>query len=119
MYSFRICDQDDRLTKPPVGPYEEEAMENNPDLSTRCVHAGEKRDAEGPPHTPIFDTTTFGFRFNADLLDVVEGRRPGNLYTRYGLNPTIRSVEEKLASLENAEAAHDLIGDLRQAPAVL
>src|SRR4030067_2234755 len=80
-------------------------MKNDHDLSTRCVHAGEVRDAEGSPHTPIYNTTTFGFRSTADLLDVVGGRRPGNLYTRYGLNPTIRSVEEKLASLENAESA--------------
>jgi len=80
-------------------------MKNNYDLSTRCVHAGEVKDAEGSPHTPIYNTTTFGFTSTADLLDVVEGRRPGNLYTRYGLNPTIRSVEVKLASLENAESA--------------
>src|SRR3990170_117621 len=80
-------------------------MKNVHDLSTRCVHAGEARDAEGSPHTPIYNTTTFGFRSTADLLDVVEGRRPGNLYTRDGLNPTIRSVEVKLASLENAESA--------------
>jgi cystathionine gamma-synthase len=80
-------------------------MKNQHDLSTRCVHAGELRDAEGSPHTPIYNTTTFGFGSTADLLDVVEGRRPGNLYTRYGLNPTIRSVEEKLASLESAESA--------------
>ena len=73
-------------------------MKKDYDLSTRCVHAGEVRDAEGSPHTPIYNTTTFGFRSTADLLDVVEGRRPGNLYTRYGLNPTIRSVEAKLAS---------------------
>jgi cystathionine beta-lyase/cystathionine gamma-synthase len=80
-------------------------MKRDHDLSTRCVHAGERRDAEGSPHTPIYNTTTFGFRSTADLLDVVEGRRPGNLYTRYGLNPTIRSVEAKLSSLENAESA--------------
>lgn len=80
-------------------------MKTNYDLSTRCVHAGEWKDAEGSPHTPIYNTTTFGFRSTADLLDVVEGRRPGNLYTRYGLNPTIRSVEGKLATLENAESA--------------
>jgi len=36
---------------------------------------------------------------------VVEGRAAGNLYTRYGLNPTIRSVEEKLASIEGGEQA--------------
>ncbi len=80
-------------------------MKKDYELSTRCVHAGEAKDAEGSPHTPIYNTTTFGFRSTADLLDVVEGRRPGNLYTRYGLNPTIRSVEVKLASLEGAESA--------------
>ncbi|MBF8260248.1 MAG: cystathionine gamma-synthase [Actinobacteria bacterium] len=80
-------------------------MKKDHDLSTRCVHAGEVRDAQGSPHTPIYNTTTFGFRSTADLLDVVEGRREGNLYTRYGMNPTIRSVEAKLASLENAESA--------------
>jgi len=74
-------------------------------LSTRCVHTGEIRGAEGTPHTPIYNSTTFGFRSTADLLDVVEGRKEGSLYTRYGLNPTIRSLEVKLASLENAEAA--------------
>jgi cystathionine gamma-synthase len=35
----------------------------------------------------------------------VEGRRDGNLYTRYGLNPTIRSTERKVADLEGGEAA--------------
>lgn len=80
-------------------------MKKDHDLSTRCVHAGEVKDAQGSPHTPIYNTTTFGFRSTADLLDVVEGRREGNLYTRYGMNPTIKSVEAKLASLENAESA--------------
>ena len=74
-------------------------------LSTRCVHAGELRDAHGAPHTPIYNTSTFGFATTADLLDVVDGRREGALYTRYGLNPTIRSLENKLASLEGAEDA--------------
>lgn len=74
-------------------------------LATRCVHAGEMNDANGSPHTPIYTTTTFKFDSTADLLDVVEGRKAGSLYTRYGLNPTIRALEEKLASLEGAEAA--------------
>lgn len=74
-------------------------------LSTRCIHAGEMQDANGSPHTPIYTTTTFKFDSTADLLDVVEGRRPGSLYTRYGLNPTIKALEAKLASLEGAEAA--------------
>jgi cystathionine beta-lyase/cystathionine gamma-synthase len=76
-----------------------------PGLSTRCVHAGELEDAHGSPHTPTYTTTTFKFKSTADLLDVVDGRKPGSLYTRYGLNPTVASIEQKLASLEGAEAA--------------
>ncbi len=79
--------------------------EKHAGLATRCVHAGEINDANGSPHTPIYTTTTFKFDSTADLLDVVEGRKAGSLYTRYGLNPTIRALEEKLASLEGAEAA--------------
>jgi cystathionine gamma-synthase len=74
-------------------------------LDTRCVHTGELEDPQGSPHTPIYNSTTFAFKNTADLLDVVEGRRAGNLYTRYGLNPTILSLEAKLATLEGAEAA--------------
>lgn len=76
-----------------------------PALSTRCVHAGEAHDAHGSPHTPVYTTTTFAFPSTRALLDVVEGTRAGSLYTRYGLNPTIQSLEVKLASLEGAEAA--------------
>jgi cystathionine gamma-synthase len=66
----------------------------------RAIHAGEIKDPNGSPHTPIYNTTTFAFPFPADLLDVVDGRKPGSLYTRYGLNPTMQALEEKLASLE-------------------
>lgn len=80
-------------------------MNDKPGLSTRSVHSGEIHDPQGSPHTPLYNTTTFAFGSTAELLDVVEGRKPGNLYTRYGFNPTIRSLEEKLASLEEAQAA--------------
>jgi len=76
-----------------------------PGFATRCVHAGELDDPQGSPHTPLYHTTTFKFTSTADLLDVVDGRSPGALYTRYGLNPTIHALEAKLASLEGAEAA--------------
>jgi cystathionine beta-lyase/cystathionine gamma-synthase len=74
-------------------------------LDTRCIHTGELDDPQGSPHTPIYNSTTFAFDNTAALLDVVEGRRPGSLYTRYGLNPTILALESKLATLENAEVA--------------
>lgn len=74
-------------------------------LATRCIHAGELADAHGSPHTPVYATTTFKFPSTAGILDVVEGRVAGSLYTRYGLNPTVQALEAKLASLEGAEAA--------------
>lgn len=74
-------------------------------LATRCIHAGDSRDARGAIHTPLYNHSTFAFGSTGALLDVVEGRAAGSLYTRYGLNPTIRSVEEKLASIEGGEAA--------------
>jgi cystathionine gamma-synthase/methionine-gamma-lyase len=74
-------------------------------VSTRCVHAGETLDVQGGIHLPLYNHSTFGFKNTSALLDVVEGRNPnGNLYTRYGLNPTIRGVEHKCASLEGGEA---------------
>ncbi|MCK9389859.1 MAG: aminotransferase class I/II-fold pyridoxal phosphate-dependent enzyme [Sulfuritalea sp.] len=80
-------------------------MKSATGLSTQCIHGGELDDAHGSPHTPPYQTTTFKFATTADLLDVVDGRKPGSLYTRYGLNPTIFSVEQKLAGLEAAEMA--------------
>jgi cystathionine gamma-synthase/methionine-gamma-lyase len=74
-------------------------------LSTQCIHAGEKLDAHGGIHPPLYNHSTFGFHSTKDVLDVVEGRAEGSLYTRYGLNPTIRSVEAKLAALEGGEMA--------------
>lgn len=74
-------------------------------LSTRCIHGHSLKDAHGSPHIPVYDTTTFAFKSTADLLDVVDGRKPGSLYTRYGLNPSIFAIEETLAGLEGAEMA--------------
>lgn len=74
-------------------------------LATRSIHVGELEDIHGSPHTPIYTSTTFRFKDTASLLDVVDGKKQGSLYTRYGLNPSIFSVEQKLASLEQAEAA--------------
>lgn len=80
-------------------------IQNTNRLATRCIHAGEKLDEKGAIHTPLYNHSTFGFTSTAAVLDVVEGRKQGSLYTRYGLNPTIRSIEEKLASIEGGEAA--------------
>ena len=79
--------------------------QEKPRFSTLCVHGGEDLDAQGGIHVPLYNHSTFGFPSTQALLDVVEGRKEGNLYTRYGLNPTIRAVERKLALLEGGELA--------------
>lgn len=74
-------------------------------LSTRCVHTGEVNDQFGAPHTPLYNTSTFVFPNTQELVDVVQGNKPGSLYTRYGMHPNIQTLEAKLATLEGAEAA--------------
>lgn len=76
-----------------------------PGFATRSVHAGDHRDSVGAIHPPVYSHSTFAFASTADLLDVVEGRRSGAMYTRYGANPTVAALEEKLADLEGAESA--------------
>ncbi|MCB1676191.1 MAG: aminotransferase class I/II-fold pyridoxal phosphate-dependent enzyme [Halioglobus sp.] len=96
-------------------------MTDNPDragLATRCIHGHDFVDAHGSPHPPVYDTTTFGFDTTADLLDVIDGRKPGSLYTRYGMNPTIQALEQTLAALEGAEAAWSFCSGMAAATAL-
>jgi cystathionine gamma-synthase len=74
-------------------------------MATGNIHLEAFRDALGSPHLPLYDTTTFKFDTTKDLLDVVDGREDGFLYTRYGMNPTIRNLEAKLAHLDGAESS--------------
>lgn len=75
------------------------------DLSTTCVHSGDLSDQHGAVHAPLYDTTTFKFSSTEKLLEVIDGKRAGYLYTRYGMNPTINGLEEKIAAIDGAEAA--------------
>lgn len=73
--------------------------------STRAIHGSTEKDPHGAPHLPTYNTTTFAFENTAGLLDVVDGNRPGALYTRYGLNPTTFALEETMAAIEGAGSA--------------
>ena len=74
-------------------------------LSTKCVHAGERRQKpEGSITAPIFTASTFTFESTDDLLRFVDGDEQREEYGRYG-NPNERSVEGKLAALDGAEDA--------------
>ncbi|WP_417514331.1 trans-sulfuration enzyme family protein [Marinobacter sp.] len=76
-----------------------------PGKATRIIHNRRHKDSLGSPYSPVYNTTTYRFADTASLQNVIEGRMPGNLYTRWGSNPTIRELEQGLASLEDADDA--------------
>ncbi len=73
--------------------------------ATELIHAGETdRGVAVPLTTPIYETTTFIFENAQELVAYNEGRSNKYLYSRYS-NPTVVSVEQKLATIDRAEAA--------------
>ena len=73
-------------------------------FATRQIHTGKVKNAAGSLCDPIYQTSTFEF-------DTVEqggarfaGQESGYIYSRLG-NPTVATVEAKLAELEGGEAA--------------
>jgi len=73
--------------------------------ATELIHAGAvDRIAAVPLTTPIYETTTFVFDNAEEVRAYNEGRSSKYLYSRY-TNPTVVSVERKLAALDRAEAA--------------
>ena len=74
-------------------------------FSTRAIHAGEGRDpATGAHNTPIYQTATFSFKSGEELSAAIDAPFDNFFYSRTA-NPTTAKLEEKLASLEGAEAA--------------
>jgi cystathionine gamma-synthase len=79
--------------------------------STLSVHGGDTRArAHQAIPMPIIQTATYAFADTADLVNFMQQRSMGahlegrEDYGRYG-NPTVQSVERKLAVLEGAEDA--------------
>lgn len=67
--------------------------------STTAVHAGEEPDARsGAVNVPVHQSTTFWFP------QLPDGRKAPYIYSRYE-NPSLESVERKLAALEGADAS--------------
>jgi len=73
--------------------------------STRSVHEAEPFDAEtGSVTTPIYETSTFGFRRAEDVPIAVGGfGEKGYTYSRWD-NPTVVTLEKKLAAFEHGGA---------------
>ncbi len=74
-------------------------------FSTRAIHSGEKEEETGAVVTPIYQTAPFKFKSAAHAARVMAGQEKGYVYSR-GLNPTTEVLEEKMADLEDGEAAH-------------
>lgn len=72
---------------------------------TKIVHSVHSESAECMDHVaPLHMTSTFKFK-NADHgADLFAGRDQGFIYTRLG-NPTVAMLEQKLAVIEEGEAA--------------
>ena len=69
-------------------------------FNTRLIHAGAFEDAYGSATVPIYQTSTFKFKSARHGADCFSGKSDGFIYTRIG-NPTIRALEQNIASLEN------------------
>ena len=78
-----------------------------PGFSTRAIRAASRTpEAPQPPvNVPIYASATFEVSDASELGDLLEFARPGHSYTRYS-NPTHAALEDALAELEGAEAAH-------------
>lgn len=74
-------------------------------LHTQCIHGPEKpNDPHGALSAPLYQTSTFSFANAAQGAARFAGEEQGFIYTRLG-NPTTQELEQKVAQLENCEAA--------------
>jgi O-succinylhomoserine sulfhydrylase len=73
------------------------------DFETRAVRAGQRRSAEGEHSEAIFPTSSYVFGSAAEAAARFSGDQPGNIYSRF-TNPTVRTFEERLASLEGGDS---------------
>ncbi|MBC7364516.1 MAG: aminotransferase class I/II-fold pyridoxal phosphate-dependent enzyme [Candidatus Aminicenantes bacterium] len=74
-------------------------------LDTRVIHAGYHPDPIARSVSPpIYQTSTFAFESAEHGAALFTGQEQGFIYTRLG-NPTIKALEEAVASLEKGYAA--------------
>jgi methionine-gamma-lyase len=72
--------------------------------STLAIHSGNLDEPIfGEVSVPIFQSSTFSFPSAKEGADRFSGEKTGFIYTRMG-NPTIKALEDNIASLENGFA---------------
>jgi len=72
----------------------------NKGFDTQLIHSGDFEDAFGSAVTPIYQTSTFAFKNAEHGAKLFKGEEKGFIYSRIS-NPTIDTLEKKLAELEN------------------
>jgi len=76
--------------------------DDEPRFATRSLHAGQDPDpATGALATPIYQTTSYAFESADHAADLYALDADGDVYSRIS-NPTVRVLEERLASLHGA-----------------
>ncbi|ATW88643.1 O-acetylhomoserine (thiol)-lyase [Halohasta litchfieldiae] len=79
--------------------------EDNRRFDTRSLHAGTSPDpATGSRAPPIYQTTSYVFDDAEDAAAQFALEKPGHIYSRL-MNPTVGSLQERLASLEGGVGA--------------
>ncbi|HLO65771.1 MAG TPA: PLP-dependent aspartate aminotransferase family protein [Holophaga sp.] len=73
-------------------------------LSTTAIHAGRKHNGTRSVTTPIYQTSVFELKENAEGAEFAAAIEPPQFYTRWG-NPNFSEVQAVVASLERAERA--------------
>ena len=80
-------------------------MSDSRKLRTLAVHAGQHPDPQyGCLAAPIYQTSTFAYGSFERGAQIFAGETPGYVYSRMA-NPTVAMLENKIAALEQAEAA--------------
>lgn len=72
-------------------------------FATRAVRAGQQRTHENEHSEPMFLTSSYVFDSAEQAAARFSGDEEGNIYSRF-TNPTVRTFEQRLATLESAES---------------
>jgi methionine-gamma-lyase len=88
-------------------------------IETAMIHNDEKSGKyDGSLTTPIFQTSTFSFSSAAEGERRFAGEEEGYIYTRLG-NPTVRTLENRIATLEGGDRGLAFASGMAAVSAVL
>ena len=80
-------------------------MDNNYNLETLCVHAGQEPDPSTTSRgVPVYRTSSYVFKSTEHAANLFGLKELGNIYTRL-MNPTHDILEKRIAALEGGVAA--------------